>query len=263
MGKKFEIDIFVPSLNLAIEYDGHHHTKNNVIKHDELKNRCLSEMGIQLIRIRQNELPEIKSYHSYVIKTDDKNLEILKVAIKKMFHFILEKYELDHEKVEKIEHAVMLNINEHQFKIIEQIYLLELERSLEKVNPELSMEWHPTKNGKLLPSHSNKVVWWKCRNGHEWAATIDARYLRNNGCHQCMLEKNNIAVKHPDLIGEWDTDKNGELTPYKVSYGSTVLVWWKCSKDHSWQEQPQLRIRGLGCPFCAGKRVSIDNCLAK
>ena len=36
--------------------------------------------------------------------------------------------------------------------------------------------------------NSNKKVWWKCCNGHEWQATINSR---NNGagCPVCAKEK--------------------------------------------------------------------------
>ena len=264
--KKYEMDIYIPSLKVAVEYDGHHHAKKQVIIHDEKKNQVFQEKNIQLIRIRQSKLPSIKPFGSHVIHTDDKSLVVLKEAIDKMFDFIVEKYSLDKESIVKIEQSRKLDIKEHQFKIMDQIYQVELEKSFASVNPERAKEWHSTKNGNLLPSHvspgSNKEVWWQCRNGHEWKATVDARHLRNNVCQECALEENSIDNKRPDLILEWHKEKNGELTPNQVSYGSTKLVWWKCSKNHSWQEQPQLRSRGLGCPFCAGKRVCEDNCLA-
>ena len=45
--------------------------------------------------------------------------------------------------------------------------------------PELASEWHPTKNGGLIPEDvllgSNKKVWWICSEGHEWAARIYSR----------------------------------------------------------------------------------------
>lgn len=44
------------------------------------------------------------------------------------------------------------------------------------MHPELSKEWHPIKNGKLTPQDitagSNNKVWWQCKKGHEWEATI-------------------------------------------------------------------------------------------
>ena len=43
-------------------------------------------------------------------------------------------------------------------------------------NRELLEEWHPTKNANLTPHNvtygSKKKVWWICKNGHEWQASI-------------------------------------------------------------------------------------------
>lgn len=48
--------------------------------------------------------------------------------------------------------------------------------SLATLNPELAKQWHPTKNGPLLPEHftpgSNKKVWWMDENGHDWQGKI-------------------------------------------------------------------------------------------
>lgn len=58
---------------------------------------------------------------------------------------------------------------------------------LEAVNPELALEWHPTRNGYLEPTAivagSNKKVWWKCSEGHEWRATVASR--ASVGCGSC------------------------------------------------------------------------------
>ena len=59
---------------------------------------------------------------------------------------------------------------------------------LATINPDLAMEWHPFKNGSLLPSqvrpHAGKKVWWQCPKGHEWEATIDSR-SSGRGCPYC------------------------------------------------------------------------------
>ena len=51
--------------------------------------------------------------------------------------------------------------------------------NLEKINPKLAKEWHPTKNGNLTPKDvtpsSGQKVWWICDNNHEWLAKIDKR----------------------------------------------------------------------------------------
>jgi hypothetical protein len=51
-----------------------------------------------------------------------------------------------------------------------------------------------------------------------------------------------------------------------LSSGSGRKVWWKCARgsDHEWAASPNSRTRGLtGCPFCAGRKVSVTNSLAR
>jgi hypothetical protein len=47
--------------------------------------------------------------------------------------------------------------------------------------PEIAKEWHPNKNGNLKPDEvakgSNKIVWWLCKNGHEWQKKITHRTM--------------------------------------------------------------------------------------
>tara|TARA_B100000886_G_scaffold199121_1_gene137252 strand:+ start:208 stop:423 length:216 start_codon:yes stop_codon:yes gene_type:complete len=58
---------------------------------------------------------------------------------------------------------------------------LKREKSLGFLDPEISKEWHPTKNGELTPfdfsKGSRKKVWWQCskKTNHEWEAKIADR----------------------------------------------------------------------------------------
>lgn len=60
------------------------------------------------------------------------------------------------------------------------------------VNSKIATEWHPTKNGALSPtmvsSGSGRKVWWKCRKGHDWQATIHSRVSMKSGCPICNQE---------------------------------------------------------------------------
>lgn len=51
--------------------------------------------------------------------------------------------------------------------------------------PILAAEWHPTRNTDLEPSKvdifSNRLVWWQCKEGHEWQATVQSR-ANGSGC---------------------------------------------------------------------------------
>jgi len=75
-----------------------------------------------------------------------------------------------------------------------------------------------------------------------------------------------LEEKYPQIAKEWNYERNGELTPSDVKCGSGIQVWWKCSSksNHEWLTTINHRtsINGTGCPYCAGKAVSEDNCLA-
>ena len=65
-----------------------------------------------------------------------------------------------------------------------------------------------------------------------------------------------MALTDPVLLAQWDRERNGDLTPNGVTYGSRRKVWWRCEKGHSWQAEVKSRtLLGAGCPVCAGKVV--------
>ncbi|NMM53420.1 zinc-ribbon domain-containing protein [Paenibacillus aquistagni] len=64
-----------------------------------------------------------------------------------------------------------------------------------------------------------------------------------------------------DFVREWHTEFNSILKPCDFKPQSNKKVWWKCRNGHSWQARIQRRLFGDGCPYCSGKKVSIDNCL--
>ncbi len=140
------------------------------------------------------------------------------------------------------------------------------ENKLILANPILSKEWHPTRNGKLTPADvapkSKKNVWWRCKNGHEWQATVVSR---NNGvqCPYCSGKKpgkdNNLGILYPRLAREWHQTKNGKLTPFKVRPKSKEKVWWRCKNGHEWQAVIRNRVRGNNCPCCIGRKASKEH----
>ncbi len=76
--------------------------------------------------------------------------------------------------------------------------------------------------------------------------------------------KISFAQKCPDKVHLWHKEKNGDLRPEDVSYGSGKRVWWCCqvSDDHEWLATIKDIRKGRGCPYCAGQRVCVSNCLA-
>ncbi|MCR4643024.1 MAG: zinc-ribbon domain-containing protein [Lachnospiraceae bacterium] len=63
-----------------------------------------------------------------------------------------------------------------------------------------------------------------------------------------------LAEVHPELIHEW-SDKNMDLAPNTVSYGSNKKVYWKGRCGHVWEATVKNRANGHGCPFCSGNRI--------
>jgi len=131
--------------------------------------------------------------------------------------------------------------------------------------PQLLSEWNYDKN-EIFPSEvsktSNKKVWWKCSEGHEWEAVI-ANRVHGTRCPYCFTGNNSLKYKksfsewcrengQEQFITEWNYDKNGLITPDNVSKASHKKVWWKCSKGHEWEAQIKSRTYRHGCPYCSG-----------
>lgn len=148
-------------------------------------------------------------------------------------------------------------------------------RLLVEACPEIAAEWHPTRNEGLSVTDfacgSKRKVWWQCSVSpfHEWQTVISNRAVLGHGCPYCRGNRasvtNSVASLHPELVDEWDWERNGELQPEDVPAGSKKSIHWKCAvaPDHTWETNVAERTRkGRGCPYCSGKRASSTNNLA-
>jgi len=113
---------------------------------------------------------------------------------------------------------------------------------------------------------SNKIFWWKCPREHSWKSTVNNR-SRGKGCPYCAGQKvcydNCLATINPALAAEWNYAKNSDkFTPETVTHNSGKSVWWQCLLGHEWRALINDRANGRGCPYCVGKKVCADNCLA-
>lgn len=73
--------------------------------------------------------------------------------------------------------------------------------------------------------------------------------------YAAMLKACSVAAVYPELVSEWDIEKNNGMTPDNFTANANIKVWWKCSKGHSWQALISSRGRKLGCPYCAGQKT--------
>ena len=70
------------------------------------------------------------------------------------------------------------------------------------------------------------------------------------------LQEYCLQHNRQDLLEQWHSEKNGDLTPDLVSSGSHKKVWWKCKKGHESQAEIKARVRGDKCPYCTRRVVS-------
>ena len=131
--------------------------------------------------------------------------------------------------------------------------------------PQLVTQWHPTKNGNLIPERippgTTRKVWWRCEKGHEWQASVSSRTCGGSGCPVCAGKKviageNDLASQFPAIAAQWHPRQNETLTPQQVTPSSNRKVWWRCELGHEYQAAVAARtMRGSSCPYCAGRKV--------
>lgn len=134
---------------------------------------------------------------------------------------------------------------------------------LATTRPDILEEWDYGANADISPTEvsrgSRQSVWWRCKNGHSFKSLIVNRTNRGTGCPYCQGRKplagvNDFAAMFPELLKEWDYEKNTSFDPSKTTYQARKAVWWKCSKNHSWKAEIYERVHGGGCPFCNRKK---------
>ncbi len=275
-----ELDIYVPSLKVGIEYDGmRFHNQNDPLVRDREKRKyqTCKENGIKLIRVLEtpNKRPFPGNCDVSITrptdKSDDENLEDL-------IYFLLTNMIKNQMTTSTIEETLGIlpfdiNIERDRYEILS--YLNDLgESSLAALYPDIAKEWHPTKNGNVTPSMvspgSNYNAWWKCSYcGKEFKKAVCTRTASGRlGCKKCSMgrsgkdmskkyiaEHGSFAENFPEIAKQWDYEKNGDVTPDTITT-NTKKYWWKCPKcGNEWQASTQARSKehGPGCPVCCGR----------
>lgn len=244
-----ELDIYIPSIKTAVEYDGIAWHRNE--KRDNVKlELCLSK-GIRLIRIREAECNKLEHIDdTYNCIAGDRNM--LNTIIKDIC-FDLAKQNID------------VDTERDALAIQEQYITSAKESSLAFSYPDIAKEWHPTKNGILdatmFFSGSGKRFWWQCSKGHEWQSTILNR-VQGRGCPYCsgrypVPGENDLATMNPIVAQEWHPTKNRNSKPSDYLPNSGKKVWWICKNGHEWQDTINHRTNNRGCPYCSGHKVLI------
>lgn len=158
-----EIDIFIPGLNIGIEYDGQAFHSN--IERDEKKDKLVFEHGVILYRIREPLLPELETKSVCLYISEVKGRFYYQKAIEQLLKVLAKEY------------------------CVHQNFFVDISRDY----------------SSILELYKNEE------------------------------KEKSIAIKYPNLMEEWNYERNGEVDPLTISYGSKHLIWWRCKKGHSYQ----------------------------
>lgn len=258
-----ELDIYVPSIKVGVEYDGiyWHHTKGADVR-EMLKYAICKENGISVIRITEDISNAAKENCDEVLCCDFSHKEYYKID------------ETVKELLLKLGCLEEPNINTERDEIsIRELYTVGMEKaSLKKNYPEIANQWHPTKNGKLKPEmfsvSSSYRAWWYCPVcGGEWKVSIDNRtasYKKGQGkcpiCSNHRLKKgfNDLESwckkNNSNLLQFWDYEKNINK-PDEYMPKSSKSVFWKCRTcGESWAAQISAATTWKSCPRCLKKK---------
>lgn len=142
--------------------------------------------------------------------------------------------------------------------------LIKGKNDLKTNKKQLVEEWDYEMNEKGPEEYavnSTKKVWWRCKSGHRWNASIAGRSNGRN-CPYCagnilIKGENDLKTKNQQLVEEWDYEKNNK-GPEEYAVNSNKEVWWKCKRGHGWKVSINTRnVKKTGCPYCAGRKVIV------
>ncbi len=272
--RTMELDIYIPSIQLGIEFDGAHwHNSSDQFEREKKKYEICRTHQITLIRVKEKTVSQWNDVADaiYYIPKAPKYPQL-----EETINAILDSIDPNSNMWTRrnplcFRSTVRADLERDRGEILS--YLSEINNSLAEMRPDVIKFWDFSKNGSLSPDQftisSNQVVWWKCPDcGHEWQCSINSLTRQGRyGCAECSKSRRgksftkqvvkrvgSLAETMPDLAKEWHPTKNGELSPNDVSAGRFQPVWWLCHKcGYEWKASPNNRKKGVGCPCCSGR----------
>lgn len=200
-----EIDIFIPSLQIGIEYDGYRWHKD--ADKDILKNNICKQHNITLIRVREPKCPKIENLKYCIItpKPTTNGTHMTK-PIKEIIEILNKDF--------NCEITIKIDCNRDNADICKNILSTIGFNSLEYLYPEIAKEWDYVKNYPLTPdkvaAHSGKKAYWICPNCKtSYPAVISSRTAKRKtyGCRNCKSFRLHKKVACIELNKTFDSVK--------------------------------------------------------
>jgi hypothetical protein len=265
-----EIDVFIPELNIGIEYDGKYwHEDSKKGLRDFNKNKKMNLLLDGFIRVREEPLPcnslgDISCTQKPLIKKD----------LNKIFTKLYELLNL--EPLPSIKEYLLNKsfVNEKEFnRILSYLPSPPPEESFLHKSPDSVEFFDYQKNYPLRPEYfrfkSQKKVWWRCTKSkeHNFERTFE-EMRRTNSCPFCTKRRAsadyNLEIINPELAKQWHPTKNGSIKPHTINPRSNTERWWLCDCGYEWKSSPDIRTLKKGgagrCPSCLnGQNIQHQN----
>ncbi len=251
-----EIDIYIPSLEVGIEYDGIRWHQDP--EKDCIKGLLIKDHSIQLIRVRDSSSQIVNDGSIRIeVSPTHRGYGYMDHAVIEIFKYINELSGIKRDMPDVNSDRDILQIRACYGRVIK-------ERSFAAVCPHLISEWDYEENCGLNPegisAYSELKVHWRCSEcGSKWQALITSR-TAGHGCPYCSGLKvregvNDLVTMRPAVAAEWDYSANNTL-PNKIAYRSNQKAGFICGGcGYHYSTKIADRSAGSGCPICAGKAV--------
>ena len=191
-----ELDIYIPSINLAIEYDGEAWHKSETLDREREKYRICQDNGIKLLRLKEKMTDESRNTADEFLSIVDGDM-YKPDQLGKAIRFLLDRIDPETNmwtRRNPLAYHSNVDINIYRDEKEIRSYMTKRKNgSLADEYPALAREWHESKNGNLSPEkvrpHSDIVAWWVCPDcGNEYKSTIGHR-VYGTGCPKCGIVK--------------------------------------------------------------------------
>lgn len=139
-------------------------------------------------------------------------------------------------------------------------------------DPEIMKVWDFESNTfdpKYVPLGSRYKIHCKCPVcGEKWISYVYARKGKKALCQKCAKrhaikkrdsKKRRILISNPQqsfgtqkpcYVSWWNSELNGNLTPFEIPAHSHRLFYWKCPYGHAFQASAQSMLARRFCPIC-------------
>lgn len=261
------VDIYIPSLNLIIEYDGGL-THADRMSIDSEKSKLIIDQGYTLIRIRDNGLSSlnIDGLEEILYKRDSN--KSIQYMLQRLLDLLVNSFKDHIEEMDSLRDVI--DVDKDNMAILSVLPPVEESINAKQYYPKIGDIWDYKKNSKMKPEYfkpySNHKAWFKCNQNHSYLAQIGSK-VKGHGCPYCegqlATDTNNLAVKFPEIAKEWNVKLN-KKTPKMMQPHSNEIAYWDCAVCKSTYDKKINERTGNqeGCPYCAGKRVNSTNSLA-